>query len=322
MKKLNCLQAVKEAFRLEMSRDENVMLMGEDVRLSVFGTSAGLVDEFGPGRVRNTPLSENGFIGAAVGAAMAGIRPIVDASMSSFLYVAMDQLVSMAAKTTYTYGGQFKVPMVVYTTMGYRINNAAQHSDRPYPMFMNVPGFKIVAPSCASDTFGLMRAAIRDDDPVLFFADNTVAATKEEVPEDLIVPIGKADIKRPGNDVTIVGIAGGVQLVLEAAERLDAEGISAEVIDPRTLVPLDKPTILNSVQKTERLVIVDPAHKTCSAASEIAAIAAQEAFSALRSAVEIVATADVPIPFSQTLEPEVYPTVEKTIVAVKKCLGV
>ena len=320
MKTMTGLTAVRNAIFTEMEQDQNVFLMGEDVRHSMFGTSDGMVEAFGAERVRDTPLSEAAFVGTAVGAAMTGMRPVVDMSLSSFLYVAMDQIVSMAAKTTQTFGGQYKVPVVILASMLYGVNNAAQHSDRPYPMFMNVPGLKIVTPSCPSDTYGLLRTAIRDDDPVMIFTDASVNFDKEEVDEDLVVPLGKAAVKRTGTDVTIVGIAGCVPMALSAATELESQGISAEVIDPRTMVPLDKKTIIESVEKTGRLVIADVAHRTCSGASEIASIIAQQAFAALKGPIQIVATDDVPVPFSPALEPQIYPSIEKIIAAVKTLL--
>jgi pyruvate dehydrogenase E1 component beta subunit len=323
MRKLNCVTAIREAMFEEMKRDSSVILLGEDVRLGVFGTSVGLFEEFGEDRVFDTPLSEGGFVGTGIGAAMVGMRPIVDVAMGSFMYVGMDQFVSMAAKTTYTYGGQFSVPLLVRAGMVYNVNNAAQHSDRPYPMFMNVPGLKIVAPSNALDMYGLIKSAVRDNDPVLCFEDRTLPGVRVDIPdaeEDFTVPLGKGKIVKEGGDVTIVGIAGCMVKALEAAELLADEGIDAEVVDPRTLVPLDKALILESVKKTGRAVIVDPAHKTCSAASEISSIIVQETFSSLRGPIQVVATADVPIPFSKTLESQLYPTTEKIINAVKRAI--
>ena len=317
MRKLNCFTAIREAMYEEMKRDESVFLMGEDVRLSVFGTSNGLLDEFGPDRVYDTPLSEAGFIGAGVGAAMVGMRPVVDNSMGSFMYVAMDQIVSMAAKTTYTYGGQYKVPLVIRASMPYNVSNAAQHSDRPYPMFMNVPGLKIVIPSNAHDMYGLLRTSIRDDDPVIIFEDRRISTAAQDVPEDLLIPLGVGNVVKEGRDITVVGIGNCVNLALEAAETLAKDGIDIEVIDPRTLVPLDKDLIISSVKKTGRLVVAETANKTCGAAAEIAAIICEEAFSSLKGPILRVTTDDVPVPFSKTLEPQIYPSTEKIIAAVK-----
>src|ERR671938_1228135 len=241
MREITYLQAVYEAQREEMQRDEHVFIVGEDIEASFFGTTAGFLEEFGAKRVRNTPLSENGFIGAAAGAAMVGARPIVDVTIASFLYVAMGQLVSIVSKATYMYGGQARVPLVIRAAMFYGGNNAAQHSDRPHPVFMNMPGFKIIATSTPADMKGLLKSAIRDDDPVLSFEDGTLWASKGLVPDDgdYLVPLGQAEVKREGTDVTVVAIAGTVPHAVAAADELAAGGVSVEVVDPRTLVPLD-----------------------------------------------------------------------------------
>lgn len=321
MREINYLQAIYEAQHEEMTRDPNVYIMGEDVSRSIYGTTRGFVEEFGDERVRDTPISESGFTGVGVGSALVGMRPIIDFSIASFMYVAMDQLVSMAAKCTYMYGGQAKVPIVFRAGMFYGGGNAAQHSDRPHPSFMNVPGLKIVAPSTPYDIKGLLKTAIRDDDPVLVFEDNTLLGTPGPVPEEeYTIPLGVGDVKREGTDVTIVCIAGCVTLAMQAAEKLAQEGISAEVVDPRTLVPMDKGIILESVSKTGHLVVADPAHKTCSAASEIAAIVAEEGFWSLKAPIQVIATADVQIPFSPVLEQQVYPSTEKIIEAVHKTM--
>jgi acetoin:2,6-dichlorophenolindophenol oxidoreductase subunit beta len=322
MREITYLQAIYEAQHEEMQRDERVFIIGEDIEASFFGTTAGFLEEFGAKRVRNTPLSENGFIGAAAGAAMVGARPIVDVTIASFLYVAMDQLISIVSKATYMYGGQARVPMVIRAAMFYGGNNAAQHSDRPHPIFMNMPGFKIIVPSTPGDMKGLLKSAVRDDDPVLSFEDGTLWASKGSVPEDgdYLVPLGQADIKRPGNDVTVVAIGGTVLHALAAAAELEAGGVSVEVVDPRTLVPLDTATILGSVEKTGRLVVADPAHRTCSAASEIAAVVAEDGFWSLKAPIQRVTTPPVHIPYSPALEPQMYPTREKIVGAVRRTL--
>jgi len=320
MKKLNCFTAIREAIYEEMKRDKSVIMMGNNIRLSVFGTSAGLVDEFGPDRVLDTPLSEEGFTGAGVGAALAGMRPIVDLAMSSFMYVAMDQIVNQAAKATYTYGGQFKLPMVMRASMTYNGSNAAQHSERPYAIFMNFPGLKIIVPSNARDMYGLFRAAIRDDDPVLSFEDRCITSATMEVEDDLVLPLGKGNVVRRGKDVTVVGIANCVNMAVGVAGQLEKEGIDVEIIDPRSLVPMDKGMILESVKKTGRLVIAEVAHKKCGAGAEISAMVCEEAFGSLKAPIQRVATDDVPVPFSKALEPQVYPTPEKIIAAIKKTL--
>ncbi len=316
-RQITLTQALNEAMRDEMRRDERVFLMGEDIQKGVYGASGGLFAEFGGERVRDCPLSENAFFGAAVGAAAVGMRPIVE-SAACFMWVAMDSLVSQAAKMRYMFGGQVDLPIVYRASMYYGGSMAAHHSDRSHPIFMNVPGFKVVLPSNAYDAKGLLKTAIREDDPVVFCEDVTVLGSRTFVPEeDYTIPLGVADIKREGSDVTIVAIGGMVPRALEAAEKLAQEGISAEVLDPRSLVPLDKKAILDSVAKTGRLVTVDMAHKTCSAASEIAAIVAMEAFWSLQAPIQRLATANVHIPFSIALEPLCYPTAESIAEAVR-----
>ncbi|SLM18327.1 Acetoin:2,6-dichlorophenolindophenol oxidoreductase subunit beta [uncultured spirochete] len=321
MHEITYLQSIDEAQREEMKRDSRVFVMGEGVAHGVMGTSVGFLKEFGKERVRDTPISESGFTGVGIGAALVGMRPIVDFTIASFVYVAMDQLISMAAKCTYLYGGQAKVPIVFRACMYYGVSNAAQHSDRPYPIFMGVPGFKIIAPSTPYDMKGLLKTAIRDDDPVISFEDINLWGIKGTVPdEDYTIPFGQADVKRKGTDVTVVAIFSGVPMALAAADELAQEGVSVEVVDPRTLVPLDKAAILESVKKTGRLVVVDPAHKTCSVASEISSIVAEEGFWSLKAPIQRVTTDDIQVPFSTALEPQIYPSKEKIIAAVHKTL--
>jgi len=252
-----------------------------------------------------------------VGAAAVGMRPIVE-SLSSFMWVGMDQLVSQAAKMRYMFGGQVNLPIVYRAAMYYGGSMAAHHSDRSHPLFMNIPGFKIVFASNAYDGKGLLKTAIREDDPVIFWEDRTILGSRAHVPEEeYTIPLGVADIKRPGTDVTIVAIGGMVHRALAAAEALAKEGISAEVLDPRTLVPLDKKAILESVSRTGRLVVVDMAHKTCSAASEIAAIVAMEGFWDLKAPIQRLGTVNVHIPFSPALEPLCYPTPDTIAAAAR-----
>ncbi len=319
-RQITLTQALNEAMREEMRRDERVFIMGEDIQSGVYGASAGLANDFGMERVRDCPLSENAFFGAAVGAAAVGTRPIVESAFC-FSWVAMDSLVSQAAKMRYMFGGQVNLPIVYRLSTYYGGNMAAHHSDRAHPIFMNIPGFKVIFPSNAYDGKGLMKTAIRDDDVIIFCEDRTVLGSRCHVPEeDYTVPFGVADIKREGTDVTIVAIGGMVPRSLEAAEKLDQEGISVEVLDPRTLVPMDKAAILESVAKTGRLVTVDMAHKTCSAASEIAAIVAMEGFWSLQAPIQRLGTANVHIPFSPALEPLCYPTAETIADGVRKTL--
>ena len=320
------IEAINQAISEEMRRDENVFIMGEDIRRAVYGATADLLGEFGEKRVRDTPLSENGFFGAAIGASLVGMRPIVE-TLTSFMWVGMDQLISQAAKMRYMFGGQATLPVVYRATMFYGGGSAAHHSDRSYPMFMNMPGIKIVVPSNPADMKGLLKSAVRDDDPTIIFEDGTLYGMRGEVPDDaelpqgeLVVPFGEAKIVREGTDVTIVGIAGAVPHAIVVADQLASDGISVEVIDPRTLVPFDKQTVLDSVEKTGRLVIADPAHKVCSAASEIASIVAEEGFWSLQAPIQKIASEQVHIPYTPSLEKLVYPDVAKITAAVKRTL--
>jgi pyruvate dehydrogenase E1 component beta subunit len=315
------LEAVNEALIEEMERDERVFLMGEDVAWNMMGETGGLVEKFGKERVRNTPISEAGFVGAGAGAAMVGMRPVVHMLIAPFIYVAFDQFVSIVAKSTYLYGGQAKMPITFIAPMLYGGGNAAQHSDRPYPTLMTIPGLKLVAPANPYDAKGLLKAAIREDDPVISFEDGTVWRTRGEVPdEDYVVPLGKAQIKRQGTDVTIVAVAGAVQHALTAAERLAGENVSSEVLDLRSIVPMDREAILESVEKTGRLVVVDPAHEMGSVASEVSAMVAQEGFWSLRAPIVRVTTPHTHIPFSATLERPLYPDPDKIVAATKRAM--
>jgi acetoin:2,6-dichlorophenolindophenol oxidoreductase subunit beta len=324
-RQLGFLQAINQAQREEMTRDERVILMGQDLRANIFGAAAGALDDFGPSRVRDLPLAEAGSIGLAAGAAMAGLRPIVDLTVASFVFGAMDQFVSQLAKARYMFGGQATLPVVVRAALYYHGGTAGHHADRPYPMFMNVPGLKIILPSTAPDLLGLLKSAIRDDNPVLCFEDANLWGRKGRGPipagPDHLVPLGSAAVRRTGADVTVVGIGLGCFLAMEAAEELAAEGIDVEVVDPRTLVPMDWPTILESVTRTGRCVVVDPANRTCSAASEIAARVAEDCFGALRGPVMRVTTDDIHVPFSPALEKQIYPTKDKVVAAVRRALA-
>ena len=319
MAEINFADALNQAIKEEMRRDESVFIMGESIRGGIYGVTGGLSQEFDE-RVIDTPLSENGFVGAAVGAAAVGMRPIVQ-SLSSFLWVAMDQLISQAAKMRYMFGGQVDLPIVYRCGMNYGNNIAAHHTDRPYPMYMNMPGLKIAIPTTPADAKGLLKTAIRDNDPVMFFEDNNLTGVRGEVADgDHTIPFGSADVKREGSDVTVVALAGMVRRALVVADDLEEEGISVEVVDPRTVVPLDKATILASVEKTGRLVVVDPAHKSCSVASEISAMVAQEGFWTLQAPIQRVASLDVHFPFSPALEPLVFPNEDKIAEAVYAAL--
>lgn len=317
--KITYLQAIIQAQREEMRRDERVILMGEDI--AVYGAQP-LFEEFDAKRLRNTPISENSFTGVGVGAALTGLRPIVDLTIASFVYLASDQIINQAAKLRFMTGGQLKVPLVVRTSTYYNNRTAAQHADRPYPLFMNIPGLKVIAPATAADAKGMLKSAIRDDDPVIMFEDINLWAKKQEVScdEDFLIPLGKADVKRAGSDVTIVSVAGCLIPALAAADMLTKDGIDAEVVDLRTIVPMDKETILASVAKTGRLVIVDNSHKVGSVASEIAAFVSEEGFESLRKPIQRVATPSVHMPFNQTLERQLIPTKERVAEAVRAVL--
>jgi pyruvate dehydrogenase E1 component beta subunit len=312
------LDALREAQIEEMARDPAVFVMGQDIASNIFGGATGMVEAFGIERVRDTPIAEAGMTGVGIGAAMVGMRPILNYGMATFMFPAVDQIFSMAAKSRYLYGGQARVPMVLRGGMIYGAGNAAQHSDRPYSMYMTMPGLKIIVPSTAYDAKGLMKTAIRDDDPVLCFEDSSLWTSRSDIPdEEYLIPFGLADIKREGSDCTVVAIGAMVAVALKAAEQAAAQGRSLEVVDPRTLAPLDIGRILESVEKTGRLVVVDSAHERCSAASEIAASVAGDGFWTLRAPIARVTTPMTHVPFSAALEEGLYPTVEKILAAVE-----
>nr|WP_229674422.1 transketolase C-terminal domain-containing protein [Nakamurella endophytica] len=329
---MSYLGAIGAAQREAMQADERVIIIGEDVEANVYGTTGGsgksraqqgdFLQMFGKNRIRNTPISEEVIVGAAAGAAMTGLRPIVDLSYSSFLYMAMDQFVNQVAKNRYMFGGQASMPVVFRSAMFYGLNTGAHHSDRPYPMFMNVPGLKIVAPSSPSDAKGLLRAAVDSDDPVLIFEACILWGTKEDVDEnEYRTPLGVGRTLRTGTDATIVAVSGAVPEAVAAADALAQEGISVEVFDPRTLVPLDVDGILQAAAKTGRLVVADPAHRTCSASSEISALAAEHIFDQLKGPIRRVTTPDTQIPFSPALEKQLYPNRSTIADAVRASLG-
>ena len=330
---MSYLGAIGAAQKEAMDADSRVILIGEDVEANVYGTTGGtgksraiegdFLQRYGADRIRNTPISEEIIVGAAAGAAMTGLRPIVDLSYSSFLYLAMDQFVNQVAKNRYMFGGQASFPVVFRSAMFYGLNTGAHHSDRPYPMFMNVPGLKIIAPASPRDAKGLLRSAIDSDDPVLSFEACVLWGMKEEMEEgEFRIPLGVGRTVRSGSDITVVAISGSVPEAAAAADKLAEEGISVDVFDPRTLVPLDVEGILASVRRTGRLVVADPAHRTCSAASEISAMVAEHAFSSLRGPILRVTTPDMQIPFSPALEKQMYPNRLTIAAAVRTALGV
>ncbi len=316
------IQAIQEALIEEMERDPLTFLMGEDVVLAVFGATRGLYERFGPMRVRNTPISEIGFVGAAVGAAMAGARPICEVEFASFFYCAFDQVCNQAAKLRYMSGGQAKIPVTFRAVYGSAGSAAAQHSETVYSQFLNVPGLKLAVPSDPADAKGLLKSAIRDDNPVIVFEHVGLGGLRGEVPEgEHLVALGQAAIKRPGTDITAIAIGAMVSRTLAVAEKLAADGISVEVVDPRTLMPLDEETLLASVAKTSRVIVADEAHLRGSAASEIAAIIAEKGFDLLDAPVKRVASLDVPVPFSPVLEQRAVAREAAIESAIRELLG-
>ena len=302
-------EAAREAILEEMRDDARVFVMGEDLHAGAYATA---LEEFGKDRILNTPISEAGFIGAGIGAALTGMRPVVEASVSTFLYSAMDQIANQAAKSRYMFGGQASVPIVIRSIVYYMAAAAAHHSDRPWGLFAQLPGLKIVVPTTPYDAKGLLKSAIRDGNPVLFFDDYTLLETSGEVPtRDYCIPIGRADIKRNGCDITIAAVAASVCHSLAAAETLESEGISAEVIDIRSVVPLDRESIVTSTIKTGRLLVVDAATRTCGLAAEIAATVAEESFQFLKEPIRRLSAPDVPVPFSPELERLLYPSSDR-----------
>ena len=319
MARLTQSAAMRAAVFEEMRRDDRILVMGEDVRLGVVGYTAGLADEFGLERVRDTPISESTFIGAGLGAAATGLVPIIDLLMSTFLYVAMDQVLNQAAKLRYMMGGACDFPLTLIGATGGGAGMAAQHSESPHPIIMNSGGVKIVLPSTPADAKGLLKAAIRDPNPVVFLYHGALGAVRGEVPddEDFVIPLGEGRVLREGTDLTIAGIGLMAKQAVSAAVRLEEEGISVEVVDPRTLFPLGWKAIADSVRKTGLLLAVDEARRTCSAASEIVARVTQDAFDALRGPPTVLAVEDVPIPFSPPLEREVIPSTDRILTAAR-----
>jgi pyruvate dehydrogenase E1 component beta subunit len=313
-------EALREAMTEEMRRDSSVFLMGEDVGVfgGVFGVSAGLYAEFGEERVRDTPISEQAIVGAGLGTALVGMRPIVEIMFGDFVAVAMDQVVNQAAKARYMSGGKAQVPLTIRITTGAPGSAAAQHSQSPEGWFMNVPGLKIAVPATPYDAKGLLKTAIRGEDPVLFFEHKMLYALEGDVPEeDYSVPFGQATVRREGNDASLITIGGMLPRAMEAADRLAGRGISVEVIDPRTLVPLDTAALVESVKKTGRAVILHEAHRRAGPGAEIAAILAEEAIGYLDGPILRVATKNVPFPYSPELEEFILPGVDDIVEEVE-----
>ena len=322
MREISYRDALREALREEMLRDESVFLIGEDIGRywqGAFKVTRGLAEEFGDERVRDTPISESAIIGVAIGAAITGMRPVAEIMFGDLTTLAMDQIANQAAKLRYMFGGQVKVPIVIRTPFGAGVNIAAHHSQSLEAWFMHVPGLKVVVPSTPYDAKGLLKTAIRDDNPVMFFEHKLLYPIEGPVPEEeYTLPFGVADVKREGEDVTIFATLYMVHKALAAAEELGKQGIAVEVIDPRTLVPLDKKTIIDSVKKTGRMVIVTEDCKTAGVSAEIAAIVAEEALDYLDAPIKRVAEPDTPIPFSPPLEQFVIPNEKSIIEAVKE----
>ena len=321
MEKETKLMSVRDAIIMAMSEemrlDENVFLMGEDVGIfgGDFGTSVGMLEEFGKERVRDTPISENAISGAAIGAAMTGLRPIVDVTFMDFIVYMMDNIVNQAAKTRYMFGGKGQIPVVFRAAAGGGVGSAAQHSQSLEAWFTHIPGLKVIAPGTPADVKGLLKAAIRDNNPVIFLEYKAQYNMKGEVSTDpnFVLPIGKADIKREGRDVTVVTYGRMLERVMQAAQEVhESEGVEVEIVDLRTLAPLDKDAVIQSVKKTGKVLLVNDAHKTGGFIGEVAAsIAESEAFDFLDARILRLAGEDVPIPYNQTLETAMIPSVER-----------
>lgn len=335
-RKISMSNAINEAMQLAMRQDEHVILLGEDVAGGaevdhlqddeawggVFGVTKGLVQEFGRDRVLDTPISEAGYVGAAMAAAATGLRPIAELMFNDFIGSCLDQVLNQGAKLRYMFGGKAQVPVTIRTMHGAGFRAAAQHSQSLYAMFTAMPGIKVVVPSTPYDAKGLLLSAIEDNDPVIFFEDKTLYNTMGEVPEGhYTIPLGKADIKRRGDDLTVVAIGKQVHTALTAADQLAKKGIEVEVIDPRSLSPLDSETILTSVEKTNRLIVIDEANPRCSMATDIAALVADEGFDFLDAPIKRITAPHTPVPFSPPLEDLYLPNPENVIQAVSKLLG-
>lgn len=322
-RQLTIAQAIREALREEMIRNPEVFLMGEEVagHGGVFQVTVGLLDEFGPERVTDTPISEAIIVGAGVGAAMLGMHPIVEVMFGDFSMLAMDQIVNQAAKLRYMSGGRISVPLTIRTTLGAGRSSAAQHSQSFQAIFAHIPGLKVVLPSTPYDAKGLLKTAIRDADPVIFIEDKMSYSEKGDVPEEeYLIPFGVADVKRAGKDATVIATSSMVPLALSAAETLAQDGIEVEVIDPRTLYPLDTKTMINSVKKTGRAVVVDEGVLRFGATAEIASVVAEGAFDYLQQPVKRLGALDVPLPYSYPLESVTIPTSEQIQATVRSLL--
>ena len=317
-------QAINEALAEELRRDERVFVLGEDVAEAgtPFKVLSGLVEEFGPERVLDSPISEAGITGLGVGAALTGMRPVVDIMFGDFLTLVMDQLVNQAAKAHYMSGGKLSVPLVLRTTLGATRRSAAQHSQSLQAWVSHIPGLKVAIPSTPADAKGLLKTAIRDDNPVVFIEDKLHYPLKGDVPDgDFTIPFGVADVKRSGDDVTVVATSSMVQVALAAAELVERDGISIEVIDPRTTSPLDEDALVRSVEKTGRAIVVDEGHRRYGVTAELASVIGERAFYHLDAPVRRLGAMDVPVPFSPPLEDETVPTAETVARAARELIG-
>lgn len=324
MREVTLGQAIREALAEEMRRDSTIFIIGEDVAEAgtPFKVLSGLVEEFGPGRIIDSPISEAGIAGLGVGGAMTGMRPIVDIMFGDFIGLAMDQIVNQAAKVHYMSGGKLNVPLVIRTTLGATRRTAAQHSQSLHAWVSHVPGLKVVLPSTPYDAKGLLKTAIRDNNPVVFFEDKMMYQLKGLVPdEEYTIPFGVADIKRTGEDITIVATSSMVQVALAAAELLHSIGISAEIIDPRTTLPLDKQTLIESAKKTSRAIVIDEGYEQYGVTAEIAATIAEGAFYYLDAPVKRMGAMDVPVPFSPVLEDLTVATPPQVVELAKTLCG-
>jgi len=324
MTELTYADALREALREEMLRDPRVVLMGEEIGVfeGVYKVTRGLLKEFGPERVMDTPISEAAIAGAAIGAALAGLKPVAEIMYMDFLPIALDQIATQAAKMHFMSGGKLKVPMVLRTQYSLGRVHGAQHSQFFPSVLFQVPGLKVVLPSTPHDAKGLLKAAIRDENPVVFIESGMLYRTKGPVPDgEYVIPLGQCDVKKTGNDITIVAVSRVVTEALAAAVKLEEQGITADIIDPRTIQPLDLPTILESVKKTGRLIIASDDVKCGGIGSEIAAQVVEEAFNSLDAPILRVASPDMPIPFSPTLEQAYMPNAQKIIEAAKTLIG-
>lgn len=324
MREITYAEAVREGLSQRMREDSDVFVLGEDIGVygGAFGVTRGMIEEFGPERIRNTPISEAAITGAAVGAALTGMKPVLELQFSDFITIAMDQLVNQAAKVRYMYGGKGHVPMVVRTPSGSGTGAAAQHSQSLEAWVAHIPGLKVVQPSTAYDAKGLLKAALEDPNPVIFYEHKVLYKSKSDVPEEeYTIPLGKADVKKAGTDVTIIATAIMVHKALEAAEELEKRGISVEVVDPRTLVPLDEETIIASVSKTGRVIIVHEAVKRGGFGGEIAGVIAEsEAFDYLDAPIRRLGALPIPVPYNPVLEKAMIPQVEDIIKAVEETM--